>query len=465
MRRKNKIVFAFLLLVSSLFQAQDSLLMSKNEFLNIVKNYHPLLKKYQLQNKIAQAEITKARGNFDPVLSAKTAQKNIDNALYYDQKNIELGIPTWYGVEINGAYNYLTGDKLNPSETKGGLYNYGLTVPLAKNLLYDKRRAALEQAKAAEKMTRAEQIILSNELLLEAENSYWEWVKNYEVLKIQKKNVTLNKKRFALIKKTFSYGEIAAIDTVEAESQLQNFQIQEKDASLNFIKSTQDLQVFLWQDNLEFYQIKVPIFPSEKMNLEFTDDYLFLAQKLSKDNLVNSQFLKYYAFKNNILESERKLKWQSFLPKIDFTYQFYNKQNENPQYLPFFEDNFQYGLKLEIPIFLRGARADYQMAKIKLLQNEQDIKLKENELLVKTQTYEQEVENYNSQIFLAERNLKNFQLLLKAEETKFENGESSIFLINSRENKAIESQEKLINLKSKVIKSYIKLKWLSENLE
>lgn len=439
--------------------------MSKNEFLNIVKNYHPLLKKYQLQNKIAQAEITKARGNFDPVLSAKTAQKNIDNALYYDQKNIELGIPTWYGVEINGAYNYLTGDKLNPSETKGGLYNYGLTVPLAKNLLYDKRRAALEQAKAAEKMTRAEQIILSNELLLEAENSYWEWVKNYEVLKIQKKNVTLNKKRFALIKKTFSYGEIAAIDTVEAESQLQNFQIQEKDASLNFIKSTQDLQVFLWQDNLEFYQIKVPIFPSEKMNLEFTDDYLFLAQKLSKDNLVNSQFLKYYAFKNNILESERKLKWQSFLPKIDFTYQFYNKQNENPQYLPFFEDNFQYGLKLEIPIFLRGARADYQMAKIKLLQNEQDIKLKENELLVKTQTYEQEVENYNSQIFLAERNLKNFQLLLKAEETKFENGESSIFLINSRENKAIESQEKLINLKSKVIKSYIKLKWLSENLE
>jgi outer membrane protein TolC len=55
--------------------------------------------------------------------------------------------------------------------------------------------------------------------------------------------------------------------------------------------------------------------------------------------------------------------------------------------------------------------------------------------------------------------------LLKAEEIRFENGESSIFLINSRENKKIDAQEKLINLKAKVIKSYNKLKWMSESIE
>lgn len=452
-------------MISSFLQAQDSLLLSKNEFLNIVKNYHPVLKKYQLQNKIAEAEISKARGNFDPVLSAKLGEKDIDNLHYYTQKNVELGIPTWYGIEINGGYNYLSGDKLNTSDTKGGLYNYGVTIPLAKNLWYDKRRAVLDQAKLAQKMTRAEQIILSNELLLDAENTYWEWVKNYEVLKLQKKNVELNKKRFEFIKKTFSYGERAAIDTVEAESQLRSFQIQEKEAYLNFVKSTQDLQWYLWQDNLEFYEIKAPIFPSEKMNTEITNDYLFLAQKLNKENLINSQFLKYYAFKNNILESEKKLKWQSFLPKIDFSYQFFNKENKNGQIFPLFDNNFQYGLKLEIPVFLRGARADYEQAKLKLLQNQQDIKVKENELMVKTVTYQQEVENYNEQISLAEQNLNNYEKLLKAEEIRFENGESSIFLINSRENKKIDAQEKLINLKAKVIKSYNKLKWMSESIE
>jgi outer membrane protein TolC len=68
MKRRSKIFLTLLVMISSFLQAQDSLLLSKNEFLNIVKNYHPVLKKYQLQNKIAEAEISKARGNFDPVL-------------------------------------------------------------------------------------------------------------------------------------------------------------------------------------------------------------------------------------------------------------------------------------------------------------------------------------------------------------------------------------------------------------
>ena len=66
---------------------------------------------------------------------------------------------------------------------------------------------------------------------------------------------------------------------------------------------------------------------------------------------------------------------------------------------------------------------------------------------------------------MAEQNLNNYEKLLKAEEIRFENGESSIFLINSRENKKIDAQEKLINLKAKVIKSYNKLKWMSESIE
>jgi hypothetical protein len=44
MKRKSKIFLTFLVMISSFLQAQDSLLLSKNEFLNIVKNYHPIQK-------------------------------------------------------------------------------------------------------------------------------------------------------------------------------------------------------------------------------------------------------------------------------------------------------------------------------------------------------------------------------------------------------------------------------------
>jgi len=464
MKSLNKGIFVLFLLLSQCFFAQDSLKLSHQEFLQVVKRYHPLAFKYQLQNKIAEAEITKARGNFDPVLSAKVGEKNIDGTRYYEQKNIELDIPTWYGININGAYNNLDGEKLNNSDTRDGLAQFGVTVPLAKNLLYDKRRALLDQAKFALKMTEAEQILLTNELLLDADNTFWEWVKNYEIYNLQRKAVIINLERLDFTKKTYNYGERPAIDTVEAVSQLQSFQLQEREAYLNFVKSTQDLQLFLWKDNQEFYEISELIFPSTLLD-EHTayTDFEFLVQNVQSEQLNNHASLQYYFQKQNILESERRLKWQSFLPKIDFTYNFFNKENYRAEYLPLFDNNFQYAIKLEIPVFQRAARADYQIAKLKIAQNNQDVQLKTREISTKIETYKNEIINYHSQIDLAFSNLKNYQRLLKAEEIKYSNGESSLFLINSRENKLIEAREKNIELKAKFIKSYNKLKWLSEN--
>ncbi len=444
--------------------AQDSLKISSAEFINIVKNYHPLALKYQLQNKMAAAEITKARGGFDPVLAGKLGEKNIDGTKYYEQKNLELGIPTWYGIDVHGSYNHLDGQKLNNSDTKGGLYQFGVTIPLAKNLLYDKRRAMLDQAKFGLKMTEAEQIVLTNELLLDAENTYWDWVKNYEIYKLQKSAVEINRKRLELTKKTYEFGERPAIDTVEAASQLQSFELQERNAYLNFVKSTQELQMFLWKDKQDLYEIAQLIFPSSSLDEHSGySDYEFLLQNLESKLLQNHASLEYYLQKQNILESERRLKWQSFLPKIDFTYNFFNKENYKSDFLPLFDNNFQYGLKLEIPIFQRQARADYEIAKLKISQNQQDSQLKLREVNTKIETYKYEVTNYFSQIDISAKNLNNYKRLLNAEETRFGNGESSLFLINSRENKLLDAREKNIELKAKFLKSYNKLKWLNEN--
>lgn len=464
MKSRNSIIILFALLFCQLFSAQDSLRISAREFIAIVKAYHPLAIKYQLQNKIAKSEITRARGNFDPVLGGKLGEKNIDGVQYYRQKNLELGIPTWYGIDLTGSYNYLDGEKINNSDTKGGLYQFGITVPLAKNLLYDKRRALLEQAKYALTMTEAEQAVLTNDLLLEAENTYWEWVKNFEIYRLQQKAVAINKSRLELTKKTYEFGERPAIDTVEAASQLQSFQLQERDAFLNFVKSTQDLQLFLWKDNQEMYDMTAMIYPADNTaNSEAFSNFEMLVQTMDTQNPDRHLSVLYYFQKGNILESERRLKWQSFLPKLDFTYNFFNKENYRADYLPLFDNNFQYGLKLEIPLFQREAKANYQIAKLKIEQNALDTQVKKREIEIKIQTYKNEIMNYHSQIDIARNNLTNYQRLLQAEEIRYSNGESSLFLINSRENKMIDAQEKFILLNNKFLKSYNKLKWMREN--
>lgn len=463
MRYRFVLVFLMICVVQPVF-GQDTLRLSHQEFLAAVKSYHPLAFKYRLQNEIARAEIQRARGNFDPVVEGKKGEKTIDGIDYYKETNIGLGIPTWYGIELNGSYNYIDGQKLNNSDTRGGLYQFGLTVPLAKNLVYDRRRALLDQARIGLQMTEAEQLVLTNDLLLAADNAYWNWVKEYEIFLLQSRAVTINQDRLALTRKTYQYGERAAIDTTEALSQLQSFELEQKDAYLQFVKATQELSLFLWKENQQPYDILEGILPSETLmgNVAY-QDYAQLLAQLSNQPLANHASVMFYLRKQDFLESERRLKFQSFLPKLDLTYNFFNKENYRSEFFPLFQNNYQYGLKLEIPIFLRQARGDYRIAKNKVQQNLLDIDYKRQEINTKLNTYKNEVLNYRNQIDIATQNIDNYERLVKAEEAKYNAGESSLFLINSRENKLIDAQEKILELRLKFIKGYNQLKWLNEN--
>ncbi len=465
---KNKIL-VFVPVLMILFQtgseAQDTLKLSRDEFLSIVRTFHPVLRKYHLQNTIAQAGIDRAKGNFDPQIGAKLGEKNVDATRYYEQQNAGIDIPTWYGVDFNAGYNQYQGEKLNNSDTKGELYHFGVTIPLAKNLWYDKRRAALDQARITSEMTAAEQILMTNQLLLEAENVYWEWVRAYQVYALQQNAVKVNEERLDMTRRSLLHGERPAVDTVEVQSQLQGFLLQSQEALLQFVKNTLELQWFLWNDKEDFYEIDRPLVPVDRLETEQMDTYAFLIQESDSLALSAHQALRYYLYKNDFLSSERKLKWQSLLPKLDFTYQFYSRPGfRTAEFITPFERNFQYGLKFEMPLFLREARADYKIAGLKLEQNRQDRLAKERELVTKMDSYRNEILIVRQQISIATQNLVNYQKLLTAEETRYQNGESSLFMVNSRENKLIEAREKLYQLHSKFIAACNKLKWLRASM-
>ncbi len=467
MKKLNRIYLLIMMIgASALSSGQDTLRLSHEEFLAIVKNYHPMAFRYQVQNRIAADEIQKARGNFDPLVNGKNGAKTIDGLNYYKETNIELGIPTWYGVQLNGSYNYIDGQKLNNSATRGGLFQFGITLPLAQNLLYDKRRALLDQARFGLQMTAAEQQVLTNQLMLDAETSYWEWVKQYEVYQLQLRTVAVNRDRLRLTQKTLEYGERAAIDTTEALSQLQSFELQLQEAYVKFVKATQELSLFMWTKKRQPYDLDVSVAPADNLieNRSY-DDYSSLLTALESRALDQHAAVQYYIQKNRILESERRLKQQSLLPKLDFTYNFLNKEQYKADYFPLFQNNYQYGLKLEMPLLLREARASYRIAQSKIEQNQLDTDYKQQELLTKIMTYKNEVINYRNQIDIARQNIINYRRLLTAEETRFGNGESSLFLINSRENKLLEAEQKLIELRLKFVSSYNQLKWLNENFD
>lgn len=87
-----------------------------------------------------------------------------------------------------------------------------------------------------------------------------------------------------------------------------------------------------------------------------------------------------------------------------------------------------------------------------------------NGLEVKMKQNRAELNTLQAQLNLMEQTLQANQRLLKGEEIRFSLGESSLFLINARENKLLEIQEKILETENKLLKNGLEGKWLTGGL-
>jgi outer membrane protein TolC len=293
--------------------------------------------------------------------------------------------------------------------------------------------------------------------------TYWQWVNTYQTYLIIKNMVSVNETRLSLVRKSFFNGERPAIDTIEALAQLQSFQTRENESWFEFQNAGLQLSAFLWNNNNAPYYLPESVIPqggweNETNISEFNLQLMDLLQTAEK----NHPALQLYNFKLDVLTIERKLKFQDLLPKLDFRYNQLGKSYDLLKTTtagPLFENNFQYGLKFEMPLRWNTARGNFKQAKLKIENTRLDQQQKSLEIQLKVKSYFNSYINLKKQIALQSLTYENYKKLVKAEEIRFFNGESSLFLINTRENKALEAQEKLIALKTKYFKTIYALQW------
>jgi outer membrane protein TolC len=169
--------------------------------------------------------------------------------------------------------------------------------------------------------------------------------------------------------------------------------------------------------------------------------------------------LRVTSLKSDVLEIDRRSKFQNLLPKLDMSYNFLNKGYGLSKTFasPLFENNFKYGVQFGLPLFQREARGEYRMAKIKIQNNQLTFDQARLEIGNKVRAAFNEVIAMQQQVNFMQQNLKNQQTLLRAEEIKLKLGESSLFLVNSRENKLLETEQKYAELRSKFFNSLISM--------
>jgi outer membrane protein TolC len=86
------------------------------------------------------------------------------------------------------------------------------------------------------------------------------------------------------------------------------------------------------------------------------------------------------------------------------------------------------------------------MAELKIEEAQLDFGNKRNLLDFKVTKSMNDLETTDSQIQLYQQTVRDYGMLLQGERTRFEAGESSLFLVNAREVGLIQAQVKLVDL-------------------
>lgn len=455
-----------MLLSNIRLQAQagtDTLLkLMPDEYLALVRNFHPVMKQAGYLVSGAEAFLLANRGMFDPSVYFSTDQKTFGGTSYFNYTNTELKIPTWFGVELMAGIESNNGLRMNRSITEGQSSYAGFKVPLAKNLLMDKRRAALQQARLLVSQSKAERLLAVNDLMFDAIGAYWNWVREYQVYKVLTDAVRINQVRFEGIRILVEQGDRAGVDSTEALTQLLTFQAQQNEALMRFITAGYELSNFLWTEDEK--PVLIPGYLVPGVNTDSINPYSIAYQPLNDLLQLASAThpkLQSFDFKLDALEVERRLKFQSLLPTVDLKYNALSKGYEwwKGAGAVTFDNNFKFGLDVGIPLFLRQGRGDYKAAKIKIQSTTLDRDMTRLNIENKVRQYFNEQINLLQQLRLQERALDAYRKVLEVELMKFELGESTLFLLNSRENKVLESQQKVAETRAKVFKSLYGVQW------
>ena len=447
-------ILSILFCFSGLVSAQDSTsVMSLSEYLGYVKSFHPIVKQANLIINESEAKLMKARGAFDPKLEVDYDRKIFKNTEYYDRLNASFKIPTWFGVELKGNFEENTGDFLNPQAfvPEDGLYSAGISVPIARGLLTNSRMAMLRQSRLYVKQAQADRQLLVNNILFDATVTYFNWLKTYNEKRVYEDFLTNAEMRFNGIKKSFEVGDKPAIDTLEARIALNNRKLNLEKSRIKFVKSSLELSNYLWLNGNTPIEIQDLVIPDA--NTFDTIDLTLNTSGLDIESfdIENHPKLQSLDYKFQSLNIEKRLKLNNLLPQIDLQYNFLS---QTPEVVRSFSTSaYKSGVNMSFPLFLRKERGDLKLAKIKLQDTKFEIQNTRVSLKNKIDAINQELDSYLLQNDYTDAIVDDYSKMLTAEERKFFLGESSLFLVNSRESKLIDAKLKAIDIENSFFKT------------
>lgn len=438
-------------------QQLDTVVLNFKEYLGYIKKYHPIAKQAELKIGEAQANLMKSRGGFDPKIEVDYNLKEFKGTEYYQRFNATFKVPTWYGIELKANFEQNDGTYLNPSENlpEDGLYSAGVSFSLGQGLWINERMATLKSAKFFREQNRAERDIMVNEVLYNASLAYFDWLQSFREKEIYERFLANAKERYKGVRQNAMAGVVPSVDTLEAKIIVQDRALNLEQAKINWSNKSLLLATFLWMNNNIPIELQPNVIPDSDTERDIDMTLEILGKPLDSIAIEDHPKLKALDYKIESLKIDRRLKSNKLLPKIDLEYNFLT---ENPDYFNSFgSQQYKGGVNFQLPLFMRKERGNLRLADFKLRDAQLEATNTTVQIRNKIRAIYAELDSFYRQKDLIENMVQDYRLLFLAEERKFSFGESSLFLVNSRESKLLEAELKKNLIQNKFSISKAKL--------
>jgi outer membrane protein TolC len=436
--------------------------LSLEEFLRSVAAYHPAARNADLVIQQAEANLRMAKGAFDPKAYGIWDQKSFDGKNYFSVGSAGIKVQSAFGVSVKSEFNLARGQFLNPENNlpAEGQAVLGINVPLLNGLLFDPFRAELQQARLGLQGGAAQRRSQLNDFLFGAGLAYLDWALAHYQVQIFQQAADVAAQRLKIVAESFIQGDKPAIDTLETYIQLQNRSFDLNEALLERANARQTLETFFWEQGKPVWTNALNVLIPEPLPLPPSNQNPVLEQYLL-DLAKRHPDLQDLAVELQILNVDRRIAAEQFKPRLDFSY---NILSTGTDFLPILTGNYKWGLNFSFPLFLRKEQGKMENVRLKqiITGNKFDRKLAEQE--AKIRNYFNELQTTQQQIALYTEVARNYAQLFEAEQIKFDLGESSVFLLNTREQKLLEARLKLIKLQAILRKNLLALSWASGQL-
>ncbi|MCD0488814.1 TolC family protein [Pedobacter sp. MC2016-14] len=414
----------------------------------MVFRYHPIIKQAALLGESARANVLQSLGYFDPELKAGFGRKLFGDTEYYNKWNSELKIPLWLaGADLKVGYDRNVGTYVNPeSRTNSqGLSAIGLSIPLGQGLLIDARRNTLRQAKIMVQYAEADQLKEINSIWYTVAKDYWNWYYAYKQFELVNEGLDLAERRLKALNRQMLLGDKPQIDSVEAYITVQERMIQKEKTAIELQNARLVLSNHLWNESGNPLELPLEALPQQVSESIRQPNPLILDTLLGRAADEHPELVKLRS-KGAQLEIERSYRQELLKPKLNITGNLISSRTDFnstiPGYYDFNWSNYKLGLEFAFPLFLRSERGKLREVKIKQQELNYDVQQFGREIKNNIRAAYNDLSAYASQLSVQVRSIENQQILVNGENQKFSLGESTLFLINSRETKLIDMKIK-----------------------